>query len=295
MITLPRIALVGRPERRQVHALQPDRAAAARPSSTPGRGPRATGTTPRPRGRARPSSSIDTGGLLLQSDDPLLGPASDQAERAIARGRPRRARGGRPRRPHARRLRHRASACASPGKTVMVAVNKVEGKDDVLNEFTRAGVRPRGRRSPPSTASASATCSTRRSPQVPAGGGRRGGGAAAAARASSAGRTWGSRRSSTASSARSARSSPTIAGTTRDGVDGLLEKNGKKYLFVDTAGIRPRPPPEGERRPRERGAGAARRSSGRTWPSSCSTPSRGCARWTRSSAGYVAGGGAARS
>src|SRR5688572_32621102 len=27
---------------------------------------------------------VDTGGLLLESDDPLLGPASDQAERAIA-------------------------------------------------------------------------------------------------------------------------------------------------------------------------------------------------------------------
>ena len=29
-----------------------------------------------------------------------------------------------------------------------------------------------------------------------------------------------------------------IAGTTRDAVDGLLEKDGKQYLFVDTAGIR---------------------------------------------------------
>ena len=48
-----------------------------------------------------------------------------------------------------------------------------------------------------------------------------------------------------------------IPGTTRDAVDSLLERKGKRYLFVDTAGIRRVAPSEGERRPRERRAGAA--------------------------------------
>src|SRR5262249_54349136 len=79
-----------------------------------------------------------TGGLLLQTDDPLLGPAVEQAERAIEEadlvllvvdGRagllPDDA-------AIAKRLR-------KSGKRVIVAVNKVEGRDDASGEFTRLG------------------------------------------------------------------------------------------------------------------------------------------------------------
>src|SRR5881409_2698797 len=79
---------------------------------------------------------IDTGGLLLETDDPLLGPAARQAQRAIDEadlvllvvdGRA--------------GLLPDDSAIAArlrkSGKPVIVAVNKIEGKDDAVAEFTR--------------------------------------------------------------------------------------------------------------------------------------------------------------
>ena len=150
------------PQRGQVHAFQPDRAAAARPSPTTGPG------STRDRNYAQTSwqgaafELIDTGGLLLGTDDPLLGPARDQAERAIEEadlvvlvvdGRA----GLLPDDcAIAARLRQRRQARAGGGQ---------QGRGQATtacDEFARARVRPHGRRSPPSTARAWATCSTRR-------------------------------------------------------------------------------------------------------------------------------------
>src|SRR6186713_2152486 len=137
MVTLPRIALVGRPnvgKSTLFNRIYGRRKAIidSRPGSTRDRNYAQTSW------QGSAFELIDTGGLLLQTDDPLLGPASDQAERAIAEsdlvllvvdGR-------------AGLLPDDAAIAArlrKSGKRVIVAVNKIEGNDDVAAEFTRLG------------------------------------------------------------------------------------------------------------------------------------------------------------
>src|SRR5262245_26632411 len=82
MIPIPRLALVGRPNLGKSTLF--NRICGRRKAITDGR----PGST-RDRNYAQASwqgaafELVDTGGLLLGSDDPLLGPASVQAERAI--------------------------------------------------------------------------------------------------------------------------------------------------------------------------------------------------------------------
>ena len=83
MVTLPRIALVGRPnvgKSTLFNRICGRRKAIidSRPGSTRDRNYAQTSW------QGAAFELIDTGGLLLESDDPLLGPASDQAELAIA-------------------------------------------------------------------------------------------------------------------------------------------------------------------------------------------------------------------
>jgi GTP-binding protein len=178
---------------------------------------------------------IDTGGLLLGSDDPLLGPAALQAERAIEEadlvlmlvdGRA----GLLPDdQAIAARLRR-------AGKAVVLAVNKLEGSEEGLPEFTRLGFEAvvplsaehgRGvgdlldavverlpRVAVPDEADPAIRVALVGRPNV--------------GKSSLLNRLLGTERSVVSA----------IPGTTRDAVDSLLVKGGKRYLFVDTAGIR---------------------------------------------------------
>src|SRR5512140_3865107 len=138
MTPLPRLALVGRPNVGKSTLF--NRICGQRKAITDGR----PGST-RDRNYAHVEwqgaafEIIDTGGLLLGSDDPLLGPASEQARRAIeeadvvlflvdARA------GLLPDdEAIARQLRH-------GGKRVIVVVNKAEaGEEAAVNEFARLG------------------------------------------------------------------------------------------------------------------------------------------------------------
>ena len=137
MISIPKIALVGRPNVGKSTLF--NRIAGRRQAITDSR----PGST-RDRNYAHASwqgasfELVDTGGLLLGTDDPLLGPAQEQAERAIdesdlilfmvdARA------GLLPNDQEiASRLRRR-------GKPVIVVMNKTEGKTDGLPEFARLG------------------------------------------------------------------------------------------------------------------------------------------------------------
>src|ERR1044072_345789 len=137
MVTLPRIALVGGRnvgKSRSFNLICGHRKAIidSRPGSTRDRNYAQTSW------QGAAFELIDTGGLLLESDDPLLGPASDQAGGAIAHsdlvvlgvvGRA--------------GLMPDASSIAArlrkSGKHVIVAVNKLEGNTDALNEFARMG------------------------------------------------------------------------------------------------------------------------------------------------------------
>src|SRR4029077_13536812 len=83
MVTLPRIALVGRPNVGKsplFNRICGRRKAIidSRPGSTRDRNYAQTAW------QGAAFELIDTGGLLLETDDSLLGPASDQAELAIA-------------------------------------------------------------------------------------------------------------------------------------------------------------------------------------------------------------------
>lgn len=137
MVPLPRIALVGRPNVGKSTLF--NRICGRRKAITDGR----PGST-RDRNYAQVSwqgrgfELIDTGGLLLGSDDPLLGPAAAQAERAIEEadvvlfivdGRAGRL-------PDdeaiARRLR-------KEGKRVLLTVNKTEGREEDVSEFAPLG------------------------------------------------------------------------------------------------------------------------------------------------------------
>jgi GTP-binding protein len=137
MIPLPRVALVGRPNVGKSTLF--NRICGRRKAITDGR----PGST-RDRNYAQVSwqgqafELVDTGGLLLGSDDPLLGPAALQAERAIeeadvvlflvdARA------GLLPDdEAIARRLRR-------GGKRVLLVVNKAEGGEENVSEFARLG------------------------------------------------------------------------------------------------------------------------------------------------------------
>ena len=233
MVTLPRIALVGRPnvgKSTLFNRICGRRKAIidSRPGSTRDRNYAQTSW------QGAAFELIDTGGLLLETDDPLLGPASDQAELAIAEsdlvllvvdGRA--------------GLMGDDSAIAArlrkSGKQVIVAVNKIEGGDDGAGEFARLGF---------DTLPISAEHglgvgdlldeALSRVPKVEVA--EEGEkplrlaivGRPNVGKSSLLNRFVGQSRAVVSA----------VPGTTRDAVDSLLEKNGKQYLFVDTAGIR---------------------------------------------------------
>jgi len=137
MVPLPRVALVGRPNVGKSTLF--NRICGRRKAITDGR----PGST-RDRNYAQVTwqgqafELVDTGGLLLGSADPLLGPAAQQAERAIEEadvvlfvvdGRA----GLLPDdEAIARRLRRE-------GKRVLVVVNKVEDREEDASDFARLG------------------------------------------------------------------------------------------------------------------------------------------------------------
>jgi GTP-binding protein len=234
MIPLPRVALVGRPNVGKSTLF--NRICGRRKAITDGR----PGST-RDRNYAqvtwqgRAFELVDTGGLLLGSDDPLLGPAAAQAERAIEEsdvvlflvdGRA----GLLPDdEAIARRLRRE-------GKRVLVVVNKTEGPEENLSEFARLGfdgahfvsaehgqgigdlldaaleglarVEPQEGQAPPISLALVGR------PNV--------------GKSSILNRLLGRERAVVSD----------IPGTTRDSVDELFERGGKTYRLVDTAGIR---------------------------------------------------------
>jgi GTP-binding protein len=234
MTPIPRIALVGRPNVGKSTLF--NRICGRRKAITDSR----AGST-RDRNYAQSSwqgaafELIDTGGLLLGTHDALLGPAVSQAERAIEEadlvvfmvdGRA----GLLPDdREIAAQLRRR-------GKRVVVAVNKVEEGVEGLEEFTALGFdqllpisaeHGRGvgelldaamnevpRVELPEEEGAPLRIALVGRPNV--------------GKSSLLNRLLGAERAVV---------SP-IPGTTRDAVDSLLVKDGRRYLFVDTAGIR---------------------------------------------------------
>jgi GTP-binding protein len=137
MIPLPRIALVGRANVGKSTLF--NRICGRRQAITDGRpGSTRDRNYAQAEWRGRPFELIDTGGLLLGSDDPLLGPATHQAELAIAEADVVLlvvdARAGLlpDDEAIARRLRR-------DGKQVRLVVNKVEGPGQDVSEFTRLG------------------------------------------------------------------------------------------------------------------------------------------------------------
>src|SRR5262245_44922764 len=137
MLPIPKIALVGRPNVGKSTLF--NRICGRRKAITDGR----PGST-RDRNYAQTSwqgsafELIDTGGLLLGTDDPLLGPAAQQADRAIEEadlvllvvdGRAGLL-------PDDRAI---AARLRKGGKKVLVAVNKIEGSADGLSEFAPLG------------------------------------------------------------------------------------------------------------------------------------------------------------
>jgi GTP-binding protein len=178
---------------------------------------------------------IDTGGLLLGSHDPLLGPAADQAERAIDEADlvlfVVDARAGLM--PDDSSI---AAALRRKGKRVLIAANKAEGKEDGLSEFARLGfdqaipisaehgqgvgelldaaLEGLPRVEPLEDEAHPLRIALVGRPNV--------------GKSSLLNRLLGSERAVVSS----------IPGTTRDAVDSLLVKGDKRYVFVDTAGIR---------------------------------------------------------
>ena len=235
MPTLPRIALVGRPnvgKSTLFNRITGRRKAIidSRPGSTRDRNYASAAW------RGHGFELVDTGGLLLETDDPLLGPAAQQAERAIGEaslvllvvdGRA--------------GLMPDDSAIAArlrkSGKSVIVAVNKVEGTAEAaLPDFARLGfdtvmalsaehgmgvgdLLDEALERIPHVAEVEEPDRPLRIALV---------GRPNVGKSSLLNRFIGEERAVV---------SP-IPGTTRDAVDSLLEKGGKRYLFVDTAGIR---------------------------------------------------------
>jgi GTPase len=234
MVPLPKIALVGRPNVGKSTLF--NRICGRRKAITDGR----PGST-RDRNYAQTSwqgagfELIDTGGLLLNTDDPLLGPAAEQAKRAIeeadvvllvvdARA------GLLPDDEAIARELHR------DGKRVLVAVNKVEGAEEGASEFAALGFE---RLLPVSAEHGQGVgdlldAALEGVPRVEARDdaepppklaivGRPNVG-----KSSLLNRLVGSERAVV---------SP-IPGTTRDTVDSPFERNGRRFLLVDTAGLR---------------------------------------------------------
>ena len=234
MIPLTKIALVGRPNVGKSTLF--NRICGRRKAITDGR----PGST-RDRNYAqaswqgRPFELVDTGGLLLGSDDPLLGPASRQAEVAIAEADVvllvLDARAGLlpDDEAIARQIRRQ-------GKKVRVVVNKVEEQAQDVSEFARLGwserhaisaehglgigdlldavlegmpvVEPEAEAKPPVRVALVGRPNTGKS--------------------SIMNRLLGKERAVVSA----------VPGTTRDAVDEAFERRGRRYLLVDTAGIR---------------------------------------------------------
>jgi GTP-binding protein len=233
MIEIPKLALVGRPNVGKSTLF--NRICGRRKAITDSR----AGST-RDRNYAQVSwqgvafELVDTGGLLLDTHDPLLGPAAEQAKRAIEES----SRivlvvdGRAGLLPDDQAI---AARLRRGGKAVIVAVNKVEGGDDGTAEFARLGFEKMlpisaehgigigdlldmaldglPRIDVPEEAPPLRLALVGR-PNV--------------GKSSLLNRLLGSERAVV---------SP-IPGTTRDAVDSLLERGGERYLFVDTAGIR---------------------------------------------------------
>jgi GTPase len=234
VIPLPRIALVGRPNVGKSTLF--NRICGRRKAITDGR----PGST-RDRNHAQVTwqgaafELIDTGGLLLGTQDPLLGPAVVQAERAIE---------------YADRVvfvvdgragllpddESIARQLRKGGKSVILAVNKMETDGDVQSEFGTLGF---DRTLPISAEHGQGVGDLldaaldglprvtleedENAPLRIALVGRPNVG-----KSSLLNRLLGEERAVVSA----------IPGTTRDAVDSLLERGGKRYLFVDTAGIR---------------------------------------------------------
>jgi GTPase len=178
---------------------------------------------------------IDTGGLLLGTDDPLLGPAADQARLAIDEADlvvlVVDARAGLLPDDQAIAARLRRG-----GKRVLVAVNKAEGRDEGLEDFARLGF---DELLPISAEHGQGVgdlleAALAHLPRVEAADEE-----APAPRVALVGRPNVGKSSLLNRLLGSERAvvSP-IPGTTRDSVDSVLEREGKRYVFVDTAGIR---------------------------------------------------------
>ncbi len=234
MIPLPRIALVGRPNVGKSTLF--NRICGRRKAITDGR----PGST-RDRNYAQASwqgrafELVDTGGLLLGSDDPLLGPATEQAERAIDEaevvlflvdGRS----GLLPDdEAIARRLRR-------GGKRVLVVVNKTEGREENLSEFARLGFDEAHFVSAEHGQGIGdlLDAALEGLPAVPLDEGETAllslalVGRPNVGKSSILNRLLGHERAVVSS----------IPGTTRDSVDEVFERRGRRYRLVDTAGIR---------------------------------------------------------
>ena len=233
MIEIPKLALVGRPNVGKSTLF--NRICGRRKAITDGR----PGST-RDRNYAQVSwqgtafELIDTGGLLLATRDPLLGPAAEQAQRAIDEA----ARvvlivdGRAGLLPDDEAI---AARLRRAGKPVIVAVNKVEGNDEGVAEFARLGF---DRLLPISAEhgigvgdlldEALAGLPKVEAPEAASSLGLALVGRPNVGKSSLLNRLLGAERSVV---------SP-LPGTTRDAVDSLLERGGHRYLFVDTAGIR---------------------------------------------------------
>jgi GTPase len=235
MIPIPRIALVGRPNVGKSTLF--NRIAGRRKAITDGR----PGST-RDRNYAQASWSgaafelIDTGGLLLESDDPLLRPASEQAELAIDEATLVLfivdARAGLLPDDEALAVRLRKG-----GKRVLLVVNKAEADAHALVDFSRLGFEEAYAISAEhglgiaELLDASLTMIPRVEQETEVGErptriaivGRPNVG-----KSSILNRLVGHQRAIV---------SP-IPGTTRDAVDSLVTRKGKPYLLVDTAGMR---------------------------------------------------------
>jgi GTPase len=235
MIELPKIALVGRPNVGKSTLF--NRIAGQRKAITDNR----PGST-RDRNYAQTDwqgaafELIDTGGLLLGSDDPLLGPAADQARLAIA---------------EADLVMFLVDARAGllpddeaiardlrrGGKTVLLAVNKSEAKKDDVTEFAKLGfdnVLPLSAEHGQGIGDLLDMAMALVPRVAPVEKDEKGPlklalvGRPNVGKSSILNKLLGEERSLVS----------TIPGTTRDAVDSLLERNGQHYQIVDTAGIR---------------------------------------------------------